>query len=164
MSKISPIIHQTWKNSSLPPFFDGLAETWKMYHPTWEYILWTDEMNRDFIKEHYPFFLEKYDQYPQNIQRVDAFRYCVLSKMGGVYVDLDFECLENMECLFENQACVIGKEPLLHAQRFSREMILCNAFMACSQGNSFMEFVCNKVITFPSIEVLSPVDVLNFAQ
>jgi mannosyltransferase OCH1-like enzyme len=161
MSKITPIIHQTWKSTTLPSPFDELSKTWKTYHPDWEYILWTDDMNREFIKENYPHFLAKYDQYPNNIQRVDAFRYCVLNKMGGLYVDLDFECLENIECLLENQSCVIGKEPQFHAQRFNRSMILCNAFMASSPGDKFMEFVCNKVISHPNIEVKSPIDVLN---
>jgi mannosyltransferase OCH1-like enzyme len=161
MSTITRIIHQTWKSKILPPPFDELAQSWKTFLPDWDYILWTDEMNRNFIKEHYPAFLLKYDNYPHNIQRIDAFRYCVLNKLGGLYVDLDFECLDNIAPLLENQACVIGKEPDLHAQRFSRRMILCNAFMASAPGNDFMKYVCDEVINYPNIEVNSPVDVLN---
>jgi mannosyltransferase OCH1-like enzyme len=161
MTNTPLIIHQTWKSTVLPPPFDELSESWKKYHPHWKYILWTDEMNRDFIKEHYPAFLSKYDQYPKNIQRVDAFRYCVLNKFGGLYVDMDFECLENIEPLLAGHECIIGKEPQLHADRFSKEMILCNAFMACAPDNEFMNFVCDKIISAPMAEVNSAIDILN---
>ncbi|MGF7081414.1 glycosyltransferase family 32 protein [Mucilaginibacter sp. UYCu711] len=161
MTPIPTIIHQTWKNANLPSPLDSLSETWKHFHPDWDHILWTDEMNREFIKDHYPHFLAKYDQYPSNIQRVDVFRYCVLNTMGGLYVDLDFECLENIEPLLNKQACVIGKEPQYHAERYSKNMILCNAFMASTPNNKFMQFVLNKIISHSKIEVNSPTDVLN---
>jgi mannosyltransferase OCH1-like enzyme len=161
INMIPKIIHQTWKSATLPPPFDTLADTWKQLHPSWQYRLWTDEMNRDFIKEHFPGFLPRYDSYPRNIQRIDAFRYFLLLKEGGVYVDVDFECISCIEPLLEGAACVIGKEPPLHCERFQMNMILCNAFMASSPGNDFMRFVCNQVLEYPSIEVHSPKDVLD---
>ena len=72
--------------------------------PAWKYILWTDEMNKNFIKNYYPYFLYKYDRYHLNIQRIDAFRYCVLSKMVRLYVDLDFECVDNIDPLLNEQS------------------------------------------------------------
>ena len=47
-------------------------------HPSWEYKLWTDEDNRNLIKDHYPWFLKTYDEYDVNIKRVDAVRYFYL--------------------------------------------------------------------------------------
>jgi mannosyltransferase OCH1-like enzyme len=147
MSMIPKVIHQTWKTSDLPYPFADLADTWKSIHPEWEYKLWTDDMNRDFIKEFYPWFLERFDSYPRNIQRVDAFRYFLLLKEGGIYIDLDFECLENIELLLLDATCVIGKEPAIHCKRFQKDMILCNAFMASTADNDFMRFVCHGLGT-----------------
>lgn len=161
MKTIPKIIHQTWKTDPLPYPFDTLADTWQEMHPDWQYKLWTDEMNRNFIATHYPEFLNRYDSYPKNIQRVDAFRYFILLKEGGVYVDADFECLINISPLLKGAGCVIGKEPKLHCERFNMDMILCNAFMASTPNNAFMQFVCNNVKLHPSIEVQSPVDVLT---
>lgn len=161
MSNIPKIIHQTWKENTLPYPFDVLASTWKELHPDWKYQLWTDDMNRDFIKEHYPDFLSRYDSYPKKIQQVDAFRYFLLHKEGGLYVDVDFECLENVQPLLHNASCVIGKEPQLHCLRFAKEMILCNAFMAAIPGHRFMQSVCERVAGYPSIQVNTPIDVLD---
>ena len=81
--RIPRIIHQTWKTKDVPSPLDQLPQTWKEYLPNWEYILWTDEMNREFVCKHFPDFLEKYDTYPCNIQRADAIRYLLLKVYGG---------------------------------------------------------------------------------
>jgi mannosyltransferase OCH1-like enzyme len=161
MDKIPQIIHQTWKDSNLPYPFNILADTWKEAHPNWEYQLWTDKMNRSFIEENYPEFLNKYNNYPREIQRVDAFRYFLLHKIGGIYIDIDFECLNNISPLLAEKGCVIGKEPQQHSDRFFKEMILCNAFMASTPGNDFMRFVCNKIMSYPSKETVTQKEVLE---
>jgi len=91
ISTIPKIIHQTWKTDEIPDKWKPYAASWQQLckEHGWEYVLWTDEKNRAFIAEHYPWFLEKYDSYPQNIQRADAIRYFILYHYGGVYSDLD---------------------------------------------------------------------------
>ncbi|MDU1890061.1 MAG: glycosyltransferase [Dysgonomonas sp.] len=161
MNRIPKIIHQTWKTSELSEQYKLLANTWKTFLPDWEYILWTDEMNRDFVAKYYPSFLNKYDSYPQNIQRADAIRYLLLKKYGGLYVDLDFECLDNLEFLFANTDFVAGKEPYWHAERFDMPYIICNAFMASTSNNPFINFLCDKLIEYSTLPANNPIDVLN---
>lgn len=96
---IPKIIHQTWKNNDLPKHWKQTPETWKKYHPDWEYKLWTDEDNRKLISTKYPWFLKIYDSYPHGIQRADAVRYFILYTYGGLYVDLDIQCVKNIEPL-----------------------------------------------------------------
>jgi hypothetical protein len=52
-------------------------------HPSWEYKLWTDEANRDLVKEHYPWLLEVYDGFPENIMRADTARVLYMHHYGG---------------------------------------------------------------------------------
>ncbi|MCC8154332.1 MAG: glycoside transferase family 32 [Tannerellaceae bacterium] len=161
MQLIPKIIHQTWKTVPLSLPFSALANTWKTFLPDWEYILWTDEMNRELIAGDFPEFLEAYDQYPRNVQRADAIRYFILKKYGGLYVDIDFECLESVEPLLMNAQFVAGKEPAAHAQRFEKEYIICNAFMASIPESDFIRFVCDKVKERSSYSINSQTDVLT---
>jgi hypothetical protein len=142
------IIHQTWKNELLPENLSMLAETWKELHPDWHYILWTDEMNREFIKRFFPDFLLQYDSYPKNIQKVDAVRYFILYKIGGLFVDLDFECTENIEPLIADKECVFALEPQEHCEQFKKDKIICNAFMASKPANLFFNAICNSLPSF----------------
>lgn len=99
---VPKIIHQTWKNGKLPPAFQNWSKSWQECLPGWEYRLHTDEDNRNFIKKHFPEFLHTYDSYDLNIKRVDAVRYAYLAVDGGLYVDLDIECLQNPYSLFSH--------------------------------------------------------------
>ena len=54
-------IHQTWKSHSLPEPMRGRSHTWRAHHPGWEFTLWNDTENRDFIASQYAWFLPYYD-------------------------------------------------------------------------------------------------------
>ncbi|MHA4812502.1 glycosyltransferase family 32 protein [Flavitalea flava] len=142
---IPKIIHQTWKDKDIPEDFRKMSLTWKKEHEDWEYCLWTDEMNRNFIKQHFSFFLPKYDSYEKNIQRVDALRYFVLYKYGGMFIDLDFECIANITPLVENAQCVFGKEPAEHCLIHQKEIIISNAFMGGVPGHFFLDLLCMEL-------------------
>jgi len=144
---IPRIIHQTWKNEFVPEVFKEMAFSCREKHTDWKYLFWTDEMNRDFIKEHFPFFIHRYDAYTANIQRVDAVRYFVLYKYGGVYVDLDIECLANITPLVEDAECVFGKEPDEHCRIHNKNVIISNAFMASVPGHEFFGALCTELDT-----------------
>ena len=45
------------------------------------------------------------------IARVDLGRYLILARLGGVYADLDCECLRPIDSLIHRQQFVIGVEP-----------------------------------------------------
>lgn len=150
MIRIPKLIHQTWKDDNPPRAFQVLSQTWKDMLPGWEYCLWTDEMNREFVKTHYPHFLDKYDAYPNNIQRADAIRYLLLQTYGGLYVDLDFECLEpDFVTLLEDAGFMAGKEPHAHARRYGMEYIICNALMASVPNHPFLEHTIRRMMNHP---------------
>lgn len=86
---IPKIIHQTWKNETVPEKWEKSPIQWKLHHPTWTYKLWTDVDNRELIATKFPWFLKTYDFFPYAIQRADAVRYFILYSEGGVYSDLD---------------------------------------------------------------------------
>ncbi|MGA2028049.1 MAG: glycosyltransferase [Syntrophobacteraceae bacterium] len=101
MIRVDPIpriIHQLWKTSKIPYRWRDCTESWKAHHPNWEHRLWTDEDAEHFVKVHYPGLRGVLDSFPYAIQRVDIMRYLILSVHGGVYVDLDMECLQTAVC------------------------------------------------------------------
>ena len=58
-------------------------------------------MNRAFIVEHYPWFIETFDGYDMHIKRVDAVRYFWLYHFGGVYLDMDMICMKPLDPLLK---------------------------------------------------------------
>jgi mannosyltransferase OCH1-like enzyme len=98
---IPQIIHQTWKTDSVPEQWATSVIKYKaLASEGWEYKLWTDEDNRNLVKDHYNWFLETFDGYKYPIQRADAIRYFILHKYGGVYSDLDIQPRQNFTAFY----------------------------------------------------------------
>ncbi|MGY0061593.1 glycosyltransferase [Streptomyces sp. LZ34] len=148
---IPPIIHQTWKTADVPHEWREWSASWRRYNPDWEYRLWTDTDNRAFLQEHYAWFLPIYDGYLEPIKRADAIRYFLLDHFGGLYVDMDFECLRPMTDLFAGEELLLGLEPEQHVQlpwnrRSGLRRIVCNAFMASRPGHPFWSHVHRQLV------------------
>jgi inositol phosphorylceramide mannosyltransferase catalytic subunit len=92
---IPRVFHQIWVGSDpLPEECEAYRESWMRHHPEWEFRLWTDEnLPRDFERR------EAYELLRLPAERADVIRLELLYRSGGVYVDLDFECLRPIDSL-----------------------------------------------------------------
>jgi mannosyltransferase OCH1-like enzyme len=99
------IIHQTWKTDRVPSDWLPSQNSWKQLFPDWDYRLWTDKQNRQFIKTYYTKYLNLYDKWEYNIQRADMIRYFLLHRYGGAYCDLDNKPKINFEYYFCETNC-----------------------------------------------------------
>ncbi|WP_329253292.1 glycosyltransferase [Actinoallomurus sp. NBC_01490] len=139
---IPALIHQAWRDGDVPSRWRDWARSWKRHHPGWDYRLWTDADSRSFLEEHYPWFLPIYDGYPNPVMRADAIRYFLLDHFGGVYADLDVECLRPVDEMLAGRDLVFGCEPSVHARlpparRRGLGRIVGNAFIASRPGHPF---------------------------
>ena len=93
---IPKIIHQTWKTTDIPDQWKDAVNSCKTIHKDFKHILWTHETMDIFVKKYYFYFYKVYKSYKYDIQRCDAFRYLVLYKYGGIYLDMDMICNKNL--------------------------------------------------------------------
>lgn len=93
--KIPRKIHQVWIGGELPREYRVFADSWGRAHPDWEYKLWGDRDAQEFGMKNKHFF----DIANTNGQKSDIFRYEILQRHGGLYVDTDFECLRRFDDL-----------------------------------------------------------------
>lgn len=144
---IPKIIHQTWKTDKVPSEWMAFAQSWRRHHPDWQYKLWSNADGAEFVEQFYPHFSRTYFAYSRDIQRADAIRYLVIYHYGGLYVDLDFECLQPLDGLLDSHNLVIGLEPREHARDQSLDQLLCNALFASQPGSAFLKAVIEFLIT-----------------
>jgi mannosyltransferase OCH1-like enzyme len=111
---IPRIIHQTWKEDEMPPAFAAWSKSWRGQNPEWRWILWTDRMLLDFAWQHYPALLPVFCSYESGIMRADAARYMLLHHFGGIYADLDTECVAPLSVLETEDRVVLCHEPPSH--------------------------------------------------
>ncbi|KAK9357144.1 hypothetical protein V1504DRAFT_494617 [Lipomyces starkeyi] len=75
-----------------------IHQSWSTH---WQWVLWTDEDNLNLVKKYFPWFLEYYQKLPGEIYRADLVRNMYMYLYGGMYADLDIECLRPANELFE---------------------------------------------------------------
>ncbi|HLJ31814.1 MAG TPA: glycosyltransferase [Candidatus Babeliales bacterium] len=93
--KIPKIIHQIWLGSKLPEEFIALQQSWIEHHigRDWMYKLWTDEDVANLQLYNQAF----YDATDNFGVKSDILRWELLYNFGGVYIDMDFECLRALD-------------------------------------------------------------------
>lgn len=150
-SPIPRLIHQTWKTRDVPPQFQALQRSWSARNPGFAYRFWTDEDIGRFVAEEHPALLPVFQGYADPIARIDLARYLILRRFGGVYADLDFECLRPIDGLLEGRSFVVGLEPEEHgrlAKAAERGLprILCPSFLASVPGHPFWDHLLSRLV------------------
>lgn len=104
---------------------------------------------RDLIVTDYSWFLETFDNYSNKINRIDASRFFVLHKYGGIYVDLDFVVLRKLNIV--DDKINIVESPYKHNENLQ------NALMSSPKGcplwnRVFKQLLINKKYTGSDIQ------------
>lgn len=108
--KIPKIIHQIWLGGEVPAAFAPYMNSWITMHLErgWQYKLWTDDdveafglYNKDF-----------YDATDSCGVKSDLLKWEIIHRYGGVYVDMDFECLQPLDILHHCFDFYTGLQPL----------------------------------------------------
>lgn len=146
MKEIPKIIHQIWSgiDEPLPKKFKILGETWKRDYPDWQYEFWDNQRINEFIKEYYPQHWYVYCKYPFNVQRWDAIRYLILDRIGGMYVDFDYESIRPMDDLLKGKTCCFALEKEYISNWFR---IFNNALILSAPGHPFMKRIIRYVFS-----------------
>jgi mannosyltransferase OCH1-like enzyme len=145
--KIPRLIHQTWKTNDIPNKWYSYTQKVKLLNPDWEYKLWTDEDNENFVKSEFPDFYPIFMGLSKNIMRADVIRYLIMYKIGGVYLDIDYEMLKPFD--FEDYSVVL---PMNRSLKHGDSMDgLGNCIFASVPGHKFWSDVIQDLQKNPPI-------------
>lgn len=150
--EIPKIIHQIWAGGNVPRTFQILSDTWKHDYPDWKYIFWNDQTINSFMQEYYPQYQMDFQRLPYNIQRCDVIRYLILYKMGGMYVDFDYESICSIEPLIKGKTCCFAEDPATHKGLFEYDMphYFNNAMILSTPQHPFIKKIIGSIFPHES--------------
>ena len=93
--KIPKIIHQIWFGGELPESSKKLTDIVKKINSDYEYKLWTDADIAGFNLKN----IDLFNNISNYGAKSDIFRYEVLERIGGIYLDIDFDCIKPFDDL-----------------------------------------------------------------
>jgi mannosyltransferase OCH1-like enzyme len=124
-------IFQTWHTKDLPPLMANSILNIKRHNPNFRYYLYDDNDCREFIKNNFnQNILDTYDNLIPGAYKADLWRYCILYKIGGIYMDIKYTPINGFR--FYN---LLEKE---HLVLDINENYVYNAFMVCKPENQIL--------------------------
>jgi len=93
-------IFQTWHTKNLTPSMFQCVGSIKRNNPKFYYHLFDDNDCREFIKNHYSLeVLQAFDTLIPGAYKADLWRYCILYKRGGIYLDIKYRAINQFKLI-----------------------------------------------------------------
>lgn len=147
------LIHQMWGDTDVPEPYAGYHRRIRELNPGCEVVLWTDRDIAAFVEAHFPNRLEFFRALPLDVHRWDLFRYMLLDRHGGLYVDMDIEPTRSFIELFDNRTeLTLFREHPQDVRRLGRSSILANAVICCAPGLPMMAALIETICSLRSID------------
>jgi mannosyltransferase OCH1-like enzyme len=154
---IPKLIHQIWLGSKVPKKYDKWRDSWKIFNPDYVYKLWSEDDILDLGLKNEAAFLGSTNLGVKS----DIARYEILHKLGGIYVDTDFECLRSFETLRCSSSFFAG-------QGFDYKPHIFNGILGATPGHKFYDLMINAVrepvLSQDPMDVLRSVGVFKFTE
>lgn len=137
--KIPFIIHIMWLGGRLPDEYRAYVQSWHTFHPQWTFIFWTDNeknyeqgtivahsfeeletiinhhTSKNIVVDARQLHFDNrifYDRAINYGEKSDILKWEIVYRFGGVYVDIDFECLRPLDMLHYLYDFYTGIQPL----------------------------------------------------
>jgi mannosyltransferase OCH1-like enzyme len=104
-SSVSPVniplkVYTCWHTKSLPPQMENNYHSLVRNNPELEFSLFDEIECRNFIKKYFDnSVLNAYDSLIPSSYKSDLWRYCVLHKNGGIYIDIKYNCVNGFKLI-----------------------------------------------------------------
>lgn len=97
---IPRIVHQIWFGGEIPEKYKVWSRTIKVHNPDWSHIIW----NLGMLESAGIATANHSSDYPTFCGLSDRIRPEVLLRFGGIYLDMDVECLKPLDPLIDAKA------------------------------------------------------------
>ena len=136
-------VSQTWRSKSLPSEARRLQQSWSGNNPDFVHSLFDDDECAEVVAEVAPQFLDDYLSFPYPVMRADFFRYAVIYRDGGIYADIDMECVRPMQPLLSIAPAIFSIEAHVSSRRqrelsYPKPLQIANCIFAAESGHSFL--------------------------
>lgn len=137
--KIPYNLFQTFKTKEISPALQAFVDTWKEHNPEYTYKFYDDDMCDQFMKEFDVRAWKAYRRIIPGAFKADLWRYCILYKYGGVYVDVDTVCLGKIDDFLNETTEFVTPIDL-------DDKLLYNTFIAAAPGSKILKDCIDTIV------------------
>lgn len=151
------LLWQTWKHPHPPSPLKRCISSFHKLNPGWEIKLCTDADIDILIDTEFPELRETINLFPGGVYLADIWRCLILYKFGGVYSDIDVECIRPLDELIatateqgflsENTSLILTRDhPIHESTHFGGRPMYMNHFMIAEPGAIFLKLFIDDIV------------------
>ena len=141
-------IFLTWETKNLPiNMYNNLILLHKM-NPEFDIYLYDDQDRINFIKDNFdPDVLEAYNSLIPGAFRADLWRYCIIYKYGGIYIDIKYHThIPLIELIKESEYTFVNTDSGLCTDSYDGKEIQITFFISSPNNKIFLDSI-NEIVT-----------------
>lgn len=158
-STMTPLIlYHSWHSNSVPTKMAENIYALINSNPEFDYYLYSDEMSAKYIRDNYDRdVMAAFEVLKPGAYKSDLWRYCVLYKTGGVYMDIKFNTVEPLLQLIQNTPTIFVKDRDL----FGNLKCVYNGVMASPPRNEIFKYCIDEIVRNCKVKLynINPLDV-----
>jgi len=132
-------IYQTWHTKEIPPIMTMCITELKTINNEFEHFIYDENECIEFIKQNFPEdVIYAYNKLVPYAFKSDLWRYCILYKYGGIYVDVKFRCVNGFKMIALTEQEYFVKD--------CDNIGIYNALIAVMPKNEIMLKCINKIV------------------
>jgi len=146
ISGVPLVIYQSWHTNKVPKNMKLTIYKLLDMNPEFDYYLYSDEKSREYIKNNYgDDVVTAFDTLKPGAYKSDLWRYCILYKTGGVYLDIKYYSrFPIVDMIKKNPVIFVKDLPL--ACSLGIGFGVYNAFMVSPPNNPIFLLCINEII------------------
>ena len=150
VSGVPLTIYQSWQTNNVPTKMrENIFNLLKM-NPEFDYYLYSDESSLEFIKTHYEQeVVDAFNSLKPGAYKSDLWRYCILYKLGGVYLDIKYSSVVPLYSIVKANPVIYTKDLDNNCSKFSNFTFrtgIYNAFMVSPPNNEIFKESINEIV------------------
>jgi hypothetical protein len=152
ISGVPLAIYQSWVTNTMPPKMRENMNALLKTNPEFDHYLYSHERCLQFIKDNYPQkVVDAYKSLKPGAYKSDLWRYCILYKLGGVYLDVKFYTAVPIVNLLEKHPEIYSRDTV--AEYTDEAELKCkwkpavyNGFLVTPPNNKIFKDCINEIV------------------
>jgi len=146
ISGVPLTIYETWHSNKVPTKMRETIYSLLDMNPEFDYYLYSDDACRKFIKDNFnEDVVMAFDTLKPGAYKSDLWRYCILYKKGGIYIDVKFKSLIPLAPIIEkNPEIFVRDMPVTFSFNFESQAY--NAFMISPPNNPIFKDCIEDIV------------------
>ena len=139
------IIYNSWHSNKVPPKMKENIDSVLLSNPEFDYYLYSDIASAEFIKTNFDInVLKAFIRLKPGAYKSDLWRYCILYKKGGVYIDIKYYTKEPLINTIKRSTTVYVNDRQITQNNITG--CIYNGFMITPPGNPVLKECIDEIV------------------